>query len=125
VAVDGEPLVGAIFFSRLSFEQDEAAFILSPVAVHVDYQGQGVGQRLITHGLGAIKKAGVRLVTTYGDPAFYSKVGFRPLSQEIIKAPHRLSQPEGWLGQSLTDDPIAPIPGGCRCVAALDNPAYW
>jgi predicted N-acetyltransferase YhbS len=125
VAVDGEQMVGAIFFSRLTFEKDMDVFILSPVAVHTEYQGMGIGQALITLGLQELKKRGVGVVTTYGDPAFYSKVGFHPLSQDMIEAPLELSQPEGWLGQSLTDDSIEPIPGCCSCVKALDHPAYW
>jgi predicted N-acetyltransferase YhbS len=125
VAVDEENIVGAIFFSRLRFEQEIEVFLLAPVAVHSEYQGKGVGQALITHGLQEIKKRGVAVVTTYGDPAFYSKVGFRPLSTETIPAPFELSQPEGWLGQSLTEAPIAPIAGPCSCVDAFDDPAYW
>ena len=125
VAVDGEQIVGAIFFSQLTFEKDINVFILAPVAVHTEYQGMGIGQALITHGLREMKKRGVSIVTAYGDPAFYSKVGFLPLSQDMIAAPFELSQPEGWLGQSLTDDSIEPISGRCSCVKALDNPAYW
>lgn len=125
VAVEGNQIVGAIFFSRLSFEKDVDVFILAPVAVHSDHQGMGIGQALIKHGLQEMQKSGVSFVTTYGDPAFYSKVGFHPISQDVIAAPLELSKPEGWLGQSLTDDPIEAIPGICTCVKALDNPAYW
>jgi predicted N-acetyltransferase YhbS len=125
VAVDGEQVVGAIFFSRLTFEKDIDVFILAPVAVHTEHQGMGIGQALITHGLREMKKRGVRVVTTYGDPTFYSRVGFHPLPQNMIEAPFELSQPEGWLGRSLTDDSIEKIPGRCSCVKALDNPAYW
>lgn len=126
VAVDREKIVGSIFFSRLTFEQRAIdVFLLAPVAVHSDHQGMGIGQGLITHGLQEMKKSGVKFVITYGDPAFYSKVGFQPLSQDVVAAPLKLSQPEGWLGQSLTDDPIEVIPGPCSCVQALHNPAYW
>lgn len=125
VAVDGEQIVGAIFFSRLSFEEDIDVFVLAPVAVHSARQGMGIGQALITYGLREMEKEGVSFVTTYGDPSFYSKVGFHPISQDLIAAPLELSQPEGWLGQSLTDDPIEAIPGDCTCVKALDDPAYW
>ncbi len=49
VAVDKEQVVGALFFSRLTFETEETdVFILAPVAVHTEYQGLGVGQALIT-----------------------------------------------------------------------------
>lgn len=125
VAVDGQQIVGAIFFSRLSFEKDIDVFILAPVAVHSDHQGLGIGQALITYGLREMQKRGVMYVTTYGDPSFYSKVGFHPISQDVIAAPLELSQPEGWLGQPLTDDAIETIPGNCKCVKALDNPSYW
>ncbi|MEM1368308.1 MAG: GNAT family N-acetyltransferase, partial [Cyanobacteria bacterium P01_H01_bin.15] len=98
---------------------------LSPVAVCTDCQGQGIGQSLIKCGLQELKKNGVKFVTTYGDPAFYSKVGFEQISQLAIASPHPLSQPQGWLGQSLAAEPIRNIPGRCTCVKALDNPEYW
>jgi predicted N-acetyltransferase YhbS len=125
IAVDGEEVLGAIFFSRLTYEEDIDVFMLSPVAIHSDQQGKGLGQALIEHGLQEMRKKGVRIVTTYGDPSFYSKVGFEPISQNVIAAPLELSQPEGWLGQSLTEDEIETIPGRPSCVKALDNPAYW
>ena len=125
VADDGEQIVGAIFFSRLTFQNDLDVFILAPVAVHTDHQGMGIGQALITHGLREMEKRGVSFVITYGDSAFYSKVGFHQISQNAIEAPHSLSQPEGWLGQSLSDEPIETILGRCTCVNALDNPVYW
>ena len=43
VAVEGEKIVGAIFFSRLTFEKDIDVFILAPVAVRNEYQGMGTG----------------------------------------------------------------------------------
>jgi predicted N-acetyltransferase YhbS len=52
-------------------------------------------------------------------------VGFQPLSQETIEPPLPLSQPEGWLGQSLTAEPLTPIPGRPTCVRAFNDPAYW
>lgn len=125
VSVDESDLVGAIFFSRLTFDNKINAFLLSPVVVRSSYQGRGVGQELINHGLQILKREGVEIVITYGDPAFYSKVGFSPLTEEIVQAPLKLSHPEGWLGQSLSGEPIKAIPGRCKCVKAFDNPAYW
>jgi predicted N-acetyltransferase YhbS len=125
VAVDREQIIGSIFFSRLAFEMNTKVFVLSPVAIHSDYQGLGIGQNLINHGLSELKRSGVKMVVTYGDPAFYSKVGFHPISEDTVRAPFKLSQPEGWLGQSLTGTPIETIPGRCSCVKALNKPAYW
>jgi len=125
VAVDNGQIVGAIFFSRLDFKNGIESFILAPVAVHSDHQGKGIGQALINHGLSELKNTGVSVVLTYGDPGFYHKVGFRPISPEMIRAPFALSQPEGWLGQSLSGDSIETLSGTCSCVKALNDPKYW
>ncbi|MGS0676973.1 GNAT family N-acetyltransferase [Shewanella sp. 125m-1] len=125
VAKEEDKLVGSILFSRLTFESEVNAFILSPVAVHPDFQRQGVGQKLIRFGLETLVEAGVELAFTYGDPNYYSKVGFKQLSEDIVKAPHTLTYPEGWLGQSLAAKTLQPLSGQCRCVDALNKAEYW
>jgi putative acetyltransferase len=125
VAVEHEIIIACIFFSRLTFQSGIRAFLLSPVAVHTDYQGKGIGQQLINDGLKRLKDEGVELVMTYGDPNFYAKVGFHPVKEETIKAPLPLTYPEGWLGQSLMGNSVTPIAGRPSCVKALNKPAYW
>jgi len=125
VATENEQIAGSIIFSRLTFESDVNAFLLAPVAVHTSYQGKGTGQKLINFGLNNLKERGVELVFTYGDPKFYAKVGFRPISEEIVKAPFVLTHPEGWLAQSLVSAEIDPIPGNSNCVEAFNKPEYW
>ena len=82
-------------------------------------------QKLINFGINRLKENGVRLVFTYGDPDFYSKVGFNIITEKIAKAPLKLTQPEGWLGQSLVSDEIEPIAGNSYCVEAFNKPEYW
>ncbi|GIU29689.1 GNAT family N-acetyltransferase [Shewanella sp. MBTL60-007] len=125
VAKAEDKLVGSIMFSRLTFENEINAFILSPVAVHPDFQRQGVGQKLIKFGLQALAEKGVELLFTYGDPNYYSKVGFKQISEDIVKAPQALTYPEGWLSQSLSADELPPMSGRCRCVSALNKAEYW
>ena len=125
VAREGRQIVGSIFFSRLTFECEIKAFILAPVAVQTDHQGKGIGQRLIQFGLETLSKDGVDLAITYGDPNFYSKVGFQSVTETVVPAPLRLQHPEGWLAQSLKGDKIEPIKGKSSCVEALNKPEYW
>lgn len=47
------------------------------------------------------------------------------LSEEVVKAPLKLTYPEGWIGQSLISDIVAPIAGNSFCVKALNKPEYW
>lgn len=125
VATEEDRIIAAIFFSRLRFETPMEAFLLSPLAVDTQQQRKGVGQQLILFGLEALRAQGVQLVCTYGDPRFYSKVGFDPVHPETIKPPFPLTQPEGWLSQTLNGESLAPIPGECRCVEPFNNPDYW
>jgi len=124
-AVEDDRIVACIFFSQLTFERDITAYILSPVAVHTDYQSRGIGQALINYGLNALREMDVGLAITYGDINFYSRVGFEVVDESVIKAPLKLSYPHGWLAQSLTGDEIEPVPGNSYCVEALNKPEYW
>ncbi len=125
VAIEDNQIIGSIFFSRMTFEENISAFILAPVAIHTDHQKKGIGQKLINFGLNNLKADGVKLVLTYGDPNFYSKVGFHVVTEELVPAPLTLKYPEGWLAQSLTGKEIKPIAGKSHCVEAINKPEYW
>jgi len=125
VAKDGKSIVGCIFFTRMSFDNPIISFILSPVAVLTSIQKQGLGQKLINFGINYLKEKKVELLLTYGDPNYYSKVGFKPVAEKIIPAPLKLTYPEGWLAQSLKGDEIPVIKGSSACVKALSDQNYW
>jgi predicted N-acetyltransferase YhbS len=120
-----ESLIGSIFYTRLQFNEPIQVYMLAPVAVSTEYQGKGIGQALINYGLNELKKRSVNVVVTYGDPSFYSRVGFQALSENVIQAPLKLSMPFGWLGQSLTGEPIPTINDRPICVKEFNDPAYW
>ena len=124
-ATENEQIIASIFFTRMKFESGINAFILSPVATHTDHQGKGIGQKLINFGLDALRENGVELAITYGDPNFYSKVGFGIITEQVIPAPLKLKYPEGWLAQSLVGDEIDPIAGTSYCVEELNKPEIW
>ncbi|MGD0518130.1 MAG: N-acetyltransferase, partial [Thermoguttaceae bacterium] len=52
-------------------------FMLGPVAVAPSFQRQGIGQTLIKEGLKTIRGLGARGCVLVGDPAYYSRFGFR------------------------------------------------
>jgi len=122
-AHEGDLCVGAVIFTRLYFPQtSRIVFLLSPMAVLPNHQGQGVGQGLIAYALSQLVGD---IVVTYGDPAFYGKTGFAAIDPVVLPAPYPLSQPQGWIAQSLTKAPILPLEGPATCAPALRNPAYW
>ena len=124
-AYEEESLIGSIFFTRLRFSESILVYMLAPVAVSTEHQGKGVGQALIEYGLGELKNRSVAVAITYGDPTFYSRVGFQPISERVIKAPLKLSMPEGWLGCSLTGETIPTINECPTCVKEFNDTVYW
>lgn len=124
-AVEGDEVLASIFFSRLVLSNHQTAFILAPVAVATDRQKQGIGQQLIRFGIEQLKSKGIELLFTYGDPNYYSKVRFVPITEEEVKAPLTLSYPHGWLAQSLTQDEIDLKGITTHCIPALNDQRYW
>ncbi len=118
-------IIGGIFFSPLILPSGKNAFILSPVAIASLEQSKGLGQQLINFGIQQLKNHGVELVFTYGDPSFYSKVGFVKIGENVVKAPKKLTYPEGWLAQSLNNEDITSEAGVAKCVGALNKQEYW
>jgi len=78
---ENESLISSVFFTRLKFNDPIKVYMLAPVAVSTEHQRKGIGQALINYGLDELKKRSVSIVVTYGDPSFYSKVGFQALSE--------------------------------------------
>lgn len=124
-ACEGESIIGSIFFTPLRFKAGIEVYMLAPVAVRTEHQGKGVGQALIRYGLDELKNRSVDVAVTYGDPAYYSRVGFRPLSEKVLPAPHELSMPFGWQGQSLAGEPIPALDERPACVRQFNDPALW
>lgn len=116
----------AIMFTTLDYPEDTRdVMLLSPVAVAPRYQGKRIGPSLIRLGLEHLRRDAVDVVLTYGDPKFYRKVGFAPITTRHARPPLPLSQPEGWLGQSLLHEGFARLMGPSKCVPALHDPLHW
>ncbi|MDJ1009464.1 MAG: N-acetyltransferase [Paracoccaceae bacterium] len=124
-AADDTPMAN-IVFSRLFFPDDpRCVFILGPVAVAPAHQRQGIGQALIGWGLTEIAQRGADVAVTYGDPAYYPKVGFEAVGTDTVPAPYKLKWAGGWMAQSLTTAPLTPFKGPSRPVPAFARPEYW
>lgn len=125
VSKQDDKIVGCIFFSRFNLAENRTAFLLSPVAVSTQFQGKHIGQELISYGLRYLANKGVNFALTYGDPEFYSKVGFKKIKESDIAPPFKLSQPIGWLAQTLDGNSKITVKGSTQCVEAFNDPIHW
>ncbi len=78
--VEGQ-VVGHIFFSPVTIESEretQEALGLAPMAVLPEFQGRGVGSRLVREGLEECLKRGHEVVFVLGHPEYYPRFGFEP-----------------------------------------------
>jgi len=77
VAVDADTVVGHVAFSPVKTSSEAGDWYgLGPVSVLPDWQGQGIGSRLILDGLSRLRAMGGAGCVLVGDPAYYKRFGF-------------------------------------------------
>jgi predicted N-acetyltransferase YhbS len=81
VAVKDGKIIGNIVYAKSSVVdgtgQTHDVITFGPVSVLPEYQGQGVGTRLIFHTLGLARDLGYTAVLILGHPDYYPRFGFR------------------------------------------------
>ena len=82
VKVLDDKIVGSIMYSRSWIEtlEGERNEILTfgPLAVLPEYQNRGIGRELVNYSFEKASEMGFIGVSIYGNPSYYSKLGFRP-----------------------------------------------
>ncbi len=61
--------------------------VLSPLSVHPDYRGHGIGRELVEHARHAAEEAGAPAVFLEGDPGYYREQGFEQASARRFTRP--------------------------------------
>ncbi|HHN67352.1 MAG TPA: N-acetyltransferase [Thermopetrobacter sp.] len=110
-AYAGARLAGLIsFWPVVIAPLGRPALLLGPIAVHPDFQGAGLGSRLMRAGLEAVGAAGHDLVFLVGDEPFYGRFGFRPVREGRIELPGPFD-PERLLYRELTPGALGEAAG--------------
>ncbi len=86
------------------------ALLLGPIAVAEDYRGQGVGLKLMEHGLNIARKNGHKRVILVGDQSYYQKVGFSRALATGLEMPGPVDQ-DRLLAQELVAGAMDGIKG--------------
>ncbi len=77
--VEGK-IIGNIVYTKAKIIDDNGRLFdvitFGPISVLPVFQGQGIGSMLIEYTKEAAKKLGYRAILIYGDPDYYSRVGF-------------------------------------------------
>jgi putative acetyltransferase len=116
VAEIEERVVGHILFSRMSIETtgracSVPAVALAPMAVLPKQQGQGIGAKMIKHGLDWLRGQGEQIVIVLGHPKYYPRFGFSADKACFLASPFR---PEAFMALELSPGVLDGIHGTVR-----------
>lgn len=81
VAECDDKIVGHILFSEVHIDghcPDIRLLGLAPVGVLPEYQGHGIGSRLVKEGIKVCRHAGYAAMVVLGHAQFYPRFGFKP-----------------------------------------------
>lgn len=130
VAIENEKIIGHILFTKVKIIQTTepvTAQILAPLAVLPDFQGKGVGNKLIQEGLNQLKQSGVELVFVLGHADYYPRSGFTPAGILGYEAPYHIPEEHAgaWMVQELRSGVIGRVKGKVLCSEVLNQPQHW
>lgn len=108
VAEENGQVLGHVAFSRAMVGgRDTGWRLLGPVAVLPGQQRRGIGSALVRAGLDGLRALGAAGCALVGDPAYYTRLGFRQClglswpgvpEQYVLCLPLAEAEPEGELG---------------------------
>ncbi len=107
-------LVGHILFSRMWIDTaggSVPASALAPMAVLPEFQGQGIGGRMILRGLDELRRQGETVVIVLGHPAYYPRFGFSTVKSRLLESPF---PPEAYMAMELRPGALDGIHGRVR-----------
>jgi putative acetyltransferase len=81
---------GHILFSPITIRTERGAVpavALAPMAVHPEFQNQGIGSKLVREGLEQCRKLGHEIVIVVGHPNYYPRFGFASARAKRLEAP--------------------------------------
>lgn len=90
VALTENRVVGHILFRPIAIQTKGGSvptLALVPMAVHPEFQSQGIGSKLIREGIELCKKQRHGIVIGAGRPQFYSRFGFTPARAKGLEVP--------------------------------------
>lgn len=129
LAIRDDRPVGHVLFTAVHLEPGAPVkmSILAPLAVAPEFQRQGIGGRLVGHGLKVLGNSGVGLVFVLGHPEYYPRHGFRPAGAAGFEAPYPIPEEnaEAWMVRELKPGIVGKWGGKVMCAESMNRPHYW
>ncbi len=85
VAVEDKTVIGHIMLTcfpvNLSGKSPDNLLLLAPLSVLLEYRSRGIGTALVERAINKAEQEGYKAIFLCGDPAYYSRFGFKPTTE--------------------------------------------
>lgn len=102
-------IIGHILFTKVKIGSN-ISLALAPVSVIPEYQGQGIGGKLIEAGHRVARNLGFSSVIVLGHPTYYPRFGYSPASKWNILSPFEVPD-DCFMALELTENGLQGISG--------------
>ena len=123
--VSRNEIIGSVFLTKLDYLENIKIYLLSPVGVHPSHQNKKIGTKIINFAFEYLRSQNIDYLVTYGDPKYYTKFDFTPITVDTLPAPFALSQPQGWLLKKIDNKDLPVIKSTPKCVTPFNNQGLW
>ncbi len=116
VAVAEGRVVAHVLFTRVGIESPAGAvpaLALAPLSVRPEFQGRGIGMRLVREGLNRCRRLGHTIVVVVGHPSYYPRFGFSSAGARGLEAPFAVPD-EAFMALALVPEALDGISGTVR-----------
>ena len=115
-------LIGHILFSPVVIQSTQGRFAglsLGPMAVHPEWQQQGIGSHLLQAGVEGCRQQGHAFVVVLGHPQFYVRAGFSARLAEPLECPFGAGAP--WMALELIPCSLLEVAGPVQYAKAFNR----
>ncbi len=113
VAEADHEIVGHIMLTRIFIHNQKQSIVslsLAPLSVAPEFQGKGVGSKLVAEAHRLAKELGYQSVVVLGHPKYYPKFGYEPMKKYGIELPFDIRE-ENRMIISLTENGLSDVTG--------------
>jgi len=114
VAVDGDEVSGHVMVSPIDIGVTGKYGGLAPLSVAPDFQGTGIGSKLMEAAIAASRNIGIAALFVLGDPNYYRRFGFTPSHIE-----NEYGATDAFMHLELVPGCLAGVEGTAKYVAAF------
>lgn len=116
IAIVSGKIAGGIWYTKGYLKKDNSNVdieipVFGPIFSSLEFEGRGIGSKLITETLKLVKNAGYPGVIIYGNPSFYNKFGFKSCDNFNITTPSGENF-DAFMGIEFEENSLKKLGGG-------------